>query len=138
MGLLAAAATAGALVGFGLREGTPVRPLNGIARLVLGSRADGVWGIDPLVTATGVVVHVTLMFAWGLLYVRLADARSVLARVGLAIVVALAALLLDLFIVERVLGAGGAGVLTIAQVIALHALLAASLVIGMRLASPPV
>lgn len=138
MGLLAAAATAGALVGFGLREGTPVRPLNGVARLALGARADGVWGVDALVTATGVLVHVTVMLAWGLLYVRLATARSLLARVGLAIVVAVAALLLELFIVERVLGAGGAGVLTMAQVVALHALLAASLVIGMRLASPPV
>src|SRR5689334_12907078 len=38
-GIIAAAATAGALMGFGIRFGTPLRPFNTIAAELLGSRA---------------------------------------------------------------------------------------------------
>jgi len=60
------------------------------------------------------------------------------ARVAIAVAVAAAALLVDLLVVERALHAGVSGVLTPLQVAAVHVVLAASLAVGMRLASPPV
>lgn len=137
VGALAASATAGALAGFGIRLGTPSRPFNAVARLVLGERADGVWGFDPRVTTAGLLVHVTVMLVWGLLCMRLAQTRRGLARAAVAVVVALAALAIDLLVVERLLHAGVSGVLTSAQVVAVHLVLAVALVVGMRLASPP-
>lgn len=137
VGTLAASATAGALIGFGLRQGTPLRPFNAVARLVLGARAEGVWGFDPLVTLTGVALHVTVMLAWGLLCVRLAGGRRGLARAAFGVAVALLALAVDLFVVERLLGAGVSGVLSTLQVIVVHVLLALALVVGMRLALSP-
>ena len=136
--MLAASATAGALVGFGLRQGTPSRPFNATARLLLGDRAEGVWGFVPSVTMTGVALHVTAMLVWGLIYVRVSRGHRGVARVAIAVAVAAAALLVDLLVVERALHAGVSGVLTPLQVAAVHVVLAASLAVGMRLASPPV
>ena len=70
VGLLAACATGGALLGFGIRQGIPSRPFNATARLLLGARADGVWGFVPAVTLTGVALHVTVMVVWGVVYAR--------------------------------------------------------------------
>ena len=39
IGLVAAAATAGALVGFGWVRGYPLQPLNTVAHILLGTRA---------------------------------------------------------------------------------------------------
>ena len=137
VGLLAASATSGALVGFGLRLGIPSRPFNAIARLLLGSRAEGVWGFTPTVTLTGVALHVTTMLVWGVVYVRFADARRGIARGAIAVGVAAMALLVELLVVERLLHAGVSGVLSPMQVVVVHAVLAVALAVGMRFAFPP-
>jgi hypothetical protein len=138
VGALAACATGGALVGFGQRLGTPSHPFNAISRLVLGARAEGVWGFVPSVTLTGVALHVTVMLVWGAVYARLARPRRGVARLALAVAVGAAALLVDLLLVERVLHAGVSGVLSPVQVAAVHLVLAVALALGMRLASPPI
>jgi hypothetical protein len=137
VGLLAACATGGALLGFGVRQGIPSRPFNATARLLLGARAEGVWGFVPAVTLTGVALHVTVMLVWGLVYAHVARAQRTGARIALAIAVAAAALLVDLLVVERALHAGVSGVLSPVQVVATHVVLAAALAVGMRLAFPP-
>lgn len=137
VGLLAASATSGALVGFGLRLGIPSRPFNAIARLVLGGRAEGVWGFTPAVTLTGVALHVTMMLVWGVVYVRLVEARRGFARLAIAVGVAVMALLVELLVVERLLHAGVSGVLSPMQVVVVHAVLAVALAVGMRFALPP-
>jgi len=138
VGTIAASATAGALVGFGLRQGTPLRPFNAVARLLLGARADGVWGFDPIVTLIGVLLHVTVILAWGFLCVGLAGARRGAPAFATAVGVTLAALAVDLFVIERGLHAGLSGVLSPGQVVALHLVLLVALALGMRFASPPV
>jgi hypothetical protein len=135
VGSLATASTAGALLGFGWRLGTPVRPFNAVARLLLGARADGVWGPDPLVTVAGVLLHVTVMHAWGFAYVWLARHASGWRRSLIAVAVAATALAVDLLVVERWLQAGVSGVLTGAQVVAVHLVLAVTLALGMRFAT---
>src|SRR5881628_3736964 len=54
-GLVAAAAIIGLLIGIGRRAGTAFRPLNATAYVVIGTRADGVWGFGH-VTIIGVLV----------------------------------------------------------------------------------
>jgi hypothetical protein len=138
VGSIAASATAGALVGFGLRQGTPLRPFNAVARLLLGARADGVWGFDPVVTLVGALLHVTVMLAWGFLCVGLAGTRRGIAAFAAAVGVTLAALAVDLLVVERGLHAGLSGVLSSGQVVVLHLVLLVALALGMRFASPAV
>jgi hypothetical protein len=137
VGTLAASATAGALVGFGLRQGTPSRPFNAIAQLVLRSRAEGVWGFDPTVTLTGVALHVISSLALGVVCLWLAERRGGIARVTIAFAIALAALAAELLVIESMLGAGMSGTLTRVQIVVVHVMLAIALAVGMRLASPP-
>lgn len=137
VGTLSAAATVGTLIGFGARAGMPARPFNGIARLFFGARADGVWGFDPTITPVGAALHVTLVLASGVVFVTLAGRlrrQEIWRAAALAVAVALTDLVLDVIVASRFLHAGLADVLAPGQLLALHLLLAASLVVGMRLA----
>jgi hypothetical protein len=134
-GALAAAATAGALLGFGIQQGTPARPFNVLAALLLGDRAGGIWGFHPVVTVIGVFVHVAVSLGWGLLFARLAGGLRGLRLAGAVLVVTIAALAVDVFVVGRLLGVNVSDVLAPAQVIALHGVLGVTLGVGMRLAT---
>jgi hypothetical protein len=134
-GTLAAAATAGALLGFGVQQGTPARPFNAVASLILGDRAEGIWGFHPVVTVVGVIVLVTVTLGWGLLFARLAGGTRGLRLAGGAAIVAVAALAVHVVIATRLLGANVSDVLAPAQVIALHLVLGVALGVGMRLAT---
>jgi hypothetical protein len=134
-GALAAAATAGALLGFGLRQGTPARPFNALAGLVLGDRAGGIWGFHSVVTVTGLVVHVTVTLGWGLLFARLARGMRGLRLAAAAFVAGAAALAVDAILVGWILGVDVSDALAPAQVVALHLVLGVALAVGMRLAT---
>ncbi len=134
-GTLAAAATAGALLGFGVQQGTPARPFNAVASLILGDRAEGIWGFHPVVTVVGVIVLVAVILGWGLLFARLAGGTRGLRLAGAAAIVAVAALAVHVVIATRLLGANVSDVLAPAQVIALHLVLGVALGVGMRLAT---
>jgi hypothetical protein len=134
-GTLAAAATAGALLGFGVQQGTPARPFNAVASLILGDRAEGIWGFHPVVTVVGVIVLVTVTLGWGLLFARLAGGTRGLRLAGAAAIVTVAALAVHVVIATRLLGANVSDVLAPAQVIALHLVLGVALGVGMRLAT---
>ena len=100
-GIVAASATSGALVGFGIRLGTLARVFNAIASIVLGPEAFAVYGYAASPTLVGVLLHVCAMIVCGLVYVLLVTIS------------------------------GGRD---IAWALVLSAVLAAALVIGMRLA----
>ena len=131
-GVLAASATAGALVGYGLRLGSPARPFNAIAAMLLGPSAQAAQSFTPAATTLGVVLHVAAMIGWGLVYVAL-FARSGRHPVGWAIAVAAAALVATLLI-TRFFGVGLAALLPTGNLIALAVVLATALPLGMRLA----
>lgn len=134
-GLVAASATAGALLAFGLRLGTPLRPFNAIARLVLGRSADGVWGWVPAITVPGLLVHIALGVVCGLALALLAPARARLPRlVAIATLIAGAAHLLDAVLLPRVAGPGLAALLAPAQLVLFYLVLIGGLVAGIRLA----
>ena len=136
-GLVAAAAVTGLLVGVGRRAGTALRPLNATAHTLLGTRADGVWGFDPIVTVVGVLVVLAVSALAGMIVARLSPSfrtfRVVLAAAGVAFV----GYLLHLHVAARVDG-GLSALLSVGELRALYVTAASALVLGMRFAFLPV
>jgi hypothetical protein len=67
-GLVAAAATAGVLIGFGRAHGAALQPLNAIAHMLFGTRAFLMEGFHPGITAAGLFLHVLSVVIWGVLF----------------------------------------------------------------------
>ena len=135
-GLVASAAVLGVLIGIGRRAGTALRPLNATAYTLLGTRADGVWGFDAVVTLTGVVVVLVVGALAGMIVARLARSyrtfRVVLAATGVALV----GYLLHVHLAARVDG-GLSALLSTGELRALYFAGASALVLGMRVAFSP-
>lgn len=66
-GIIAAAATAGTLIGLGVAHGAAFRPLNSIAHILIGSRAYYMEGVDALVTPLALATHAISVMIWGVL-----------------------------------------------------------------------
>lgn len=134
VGAIASAATAGTLTGFGIRLGTPARPFNAVARLLLGDRAEGIWGFDSTVTLTGVLLHLLVVTGWGILFTALASHWRGVWLLVAALVIAAAAFGVDVLLFSRGIGAGIGDVLSPGERIALHLVLGVALWLGIRLA----
>ena len=127
IGLVAAAATAGALVGFGWVRGAPLEPLNAIAHVLLGSRAFYVREAHPLVTPAGLLVHILSLILWGILFSLGAGRyRGGWLWVG-AVLFAIAVAAIDFMLLPTRLSPGFETVLTRGEIIVVYALMAASM-----------
>lgn len=141
-GIVAASAGAGALIAFGLRQGLPARPFNAIGIVLLGDRARGVLGFDPLTSTAGALVFLGFCILAGILLSLLVGAvmrrRSGELRSLPAFVVTLTLMLCTLAIVVRaapdIVGVQPAAALSVTQGIVVTFLLAVGFVSGMRLA----
>jgi len=129
---VAASATAGALVGFGLRQGTPALAFNATSAIVLGQGALALHGVGALPTAVGGLIHAAAMVACGLAYVSLVTLNRGHA-ISWAVFVSAAATAMSWF-VARQFGVGPAAVLPLENILMLGVVLAGALMIGMRLA----
>lgn len=130
-GLVAAAATGGLLVGFGLRFGTPARLFNALAAYLLGPPAQATWSLS-VVTALGIVVHVVIMVAAGIAFVQLVE-RSTGGAIGWAALVAAVSFGLS-WVVGALFGLGLTPLLGLGERVLLAVMLALALPLGMRLA----
>lgn len=129
IGLVAAAATAGALVGFGWVRGAPLQPLNTIAHVLLGSRAFYVRGLDPLVSLAGILVHMVSLVVWGVVFSLVVRAsRGVWLWVGALAFTVLVAVF-DFLILPARLSPGFETVLTRGEVIMVYAVMAAAIAV---------
>jgi len=135
-GLVAAAAVLGLLVGIGRRAGTALRPVNATAYALLGTRADGVWDFDPIVTIAGVLVVLAVSATAGMVVARLSPSFRTLRTLVAAAGVALVGYFLHVHVVSRVDG-GLSALLSIGEVRALYVIAASALVLGMRFAFSP-
>jgi hypothetical protein len=131
-GIVAASATSGALVGFGIRLGTLARVFNAIASIVLGPEAFAVYGYAASPTLVGVLLHVCAMIVCGLVYVLLVTISGG-RDIAWALVLSAATMVMAWFLARR-FGVGPAVLLPVGNLLVLSAVLAAALVIGMRLA----
>ena len=136
LGAIAGAALLGFLIGVGRRAGTAFRPLNATAHTVFGTRADGVWGFDGIVTAMGSLEVLVLSAIAGIVVARLAPSLRTLRAFVAAAGVALAGYLLHLHVAARASG-GLSALLSLGELRALYVTLAIALVAGMRFAFSP-
>ena len=133
---ITAATVTGMLLGLGRRYSTLWRPLNAAAHTVLGSRADGVWGFQFVVTLTGVGVVLVMSTMTGVVIAELTSSGRTLHRAIVAFGMALAGYLVHVHIVARTPG-GLASLLTLGELRALYFAVAIAVVLGMRYAFPP-
>lgn len=132
-GIIAAAATAGALLRIGMSLGAAARPFNAIASVLAGPPA--ALRRDPgALTLLGIAVHVAIVVAWALVYEWL----GALGRGGRWWrAFALAALWVVVSsLVARIAGVGLSSVLGVGERIIVALVLAIALAIGMALAFP--
>ena len=115
----------GLLIGIGRRAGTALRPLNATAYTVLGTRADGVWGFDAVVTIMGVLVVLAVSAMAGIIVARLSPSYRTLRVLVAAAGVALVGYLLHVHVAARVDG-GLSALLSIGELRALYVTLASA------------
>ena len=129
IGLVAAAATAGTLIGFGWTRGSPLHPLNTVAHIVIGSRAFYVREAHAFVTPLAVVVHAASIAAWGALFSvalgRLRGPVPVAAFVFTALVA-----VVDLAVLPERFSPGFENVLTRTEVIVVYLVMAAAMALA--------
>lgn len=131
-GVIAAAATAGALLGFGRAHGATFTLLNDAAHVLLGERARLVETAHPLVTSVAMLVHLASVMIWGVIFALVAGALdgARLALAALAFVVAIGAI--DLWILPASMRPGFETTMSIPELVLLYAILAAALAFGVR------
>jgi len=134
-GFVSFAAVTGVLLGIGRRAGTPWRPLNAAAHLVIGGRADGVWNFQRGVTPTGCLVVLVLSMMAGICVAGVTISRRTPYIMLAAGCVALIGYLLHLHVIARTPG-GLAALLSLGELRALYLASGIALAIGIRLALP--
>jgi hypothetical protein len=133
VGLIAAAATAGVLVGLGLRHGAALTPFSLYGRAVLAS-VTGLLAPPGLATAIGFAGHTFWMLLWGVCFsVVAAPLRAPLLAAAAAFFAAILGLLAAT-VLPSALGAGALASLSGAQMAFFLVCMAGALYLGMRLA----
>lgn len=132
-GLVSFAAVTGLLVGIGRRSGTPWRPLNAAASVVIDGRADGVWNFQFDVTPLGCLVVLVLSVMAGFVAAAVTPSRRFAYVIPWSAGVALAGYLCHTYVAAHTSG-GLATLLSLGELRALYATLGVALAIGIRLA----
>jgi hypothetical protein len=133
-GVIAAAATAGVLVGFGLARGAALAPLNAVAHMALGSRAHLFDDFDPVVTLTGVMLHTLSIVLWGVLFAFVVwRLPTMWVWIGAALMGTIA-YIVDYHLLHESLRPGFERVLSTVEVASVYVVLAAALALGLTLA----
>jgi hypothetical protein len=131
---IAAAATAGVLIGIGRRDLTAWYPFNVAASHVLGARAAAVYGFAVPITVVGILVHFAVVAVLSVILLALVRRnRAPLwpSAAGLSLFIAL----ISMGLARRGTPAL-AGILPVGDLTLYFVLLAASLGVGMRFALP--
>lgn len=132
-GLVSFAAVAGLLVGIGRRSGTPWRPLNAAASVVIDGRADGVWNFQMNVTPVGCLVVLVLSVMAGFVAASVTPSRRTAYIILSSACVAIAGYLIHTYVAARMSG-GLAALLSLGELRALYVTLGIALAVGIRLA----
>lgn len=133
VGVFVAAATSGVLLGFGLRTGQPLLRFNLTAAPLLDG-PDQAGDFSPAVTLLGILVHVVWTLLAGVAFTLLGASGGTARRVVIALALAGVVLLLQRTLSPWIGGSSAEFPLALAHGVAFAIVLAAALVIGMRLA----
>ena len=128
-GLVAAAATAGAIIGFGIRHNDWLGPFAS-----LGAEITSRFGVtDPpriLASTAGVTAHLSWMVLWGLAFAALAHRKTTSLSALFAVVVPIGAALAARYLVPAAMGAVTFATMPAAQAALCVALMSAGFVTG--------
>src|SRR6478672_7553619 len=130
-GVIAGAATAGALMGFGHARGATLQPLNAIAHMFAGSRAFMTTGFQPAITGGALVIHFLSTIVWGILAVYVAAPLSARGRVLAPLGVGVVAYLVDRFVAPNGLRPGFEELLSSGETTFIYVVLAVALAAGL-------
>lgn len=137
LGVIAGAATAGALMGFGHARGATLQPLNAVAHMFAGSRAFMTTGFQPVITGGALVIHFLSTIVWGIVLAfvaaRLTGRERIIAPPGVGIL----AYLLDRFVAPNDLRPGFEELLSSGETTFVYVVLAASLAAGLWFSNRP-
>jgi hypothetical protein len=134
-GLIAAAATGGAIVGFGVRHNDWLGPFTTLGQQVL--QGFGVAGAPRLIpTMTGLVAHVSWMVIWGIAFAVISYRKTPAITLLFALLVAVGAALLARSVVPAAMGATRFAAMPGVQAALCFALMAAGLVMGRAVTRP--
>jgi hypothetical protein len=137
LGIIAGAATAGALLGFGHARGATLQPLNAVAHMFAGSRAFMTTGFQPAITVGALVIHFLSTIVWGIVLAfvaaRLSGRERNIAPLGVGIL----AYLVDRFIAPNGLRPGFEQLLSSGETTFIYVVLAASLAAGLWFSNRP-
>jgi hypothetical protein len=131
-GLLAAAATGGALIGFGVRHDDWAGPFASLGLQVLQGLGIAT-SRGMLLTIVGLAAHVSWMVVWGIIFVAVARRTKPATTVLLAFVVGTGVALIARFVLPAAFGAVQFAVMPGVQAALCVVLLAAGLVAGRAL-----
>lgn len=131
-GLVAAAATAGAIIGFGIRHNDWLGPFAS-----LGAEVTASFGVtDPprfLASTAGLIAHLSWMVLWGIAFAALAHRKTTSWSVLLAVVVPIGAALAARYLVPAAMGAVTFATMPAAQAVLCVVLMSAGFVTGRAL-----
>jgi hypothetical protein len=130
-GVIAGAATAGALMGFGHARGATLQPLNAIAHMFAGSRAFMTTGFQPAITGGALVLHFLSTIIWGVLLAYIAAPLTGWARAIAPVSVGIVAYLVDRFGAPNGLRPGFEQLLSNGETTFIYVVLAAALAAGL-------
>ena len=112
----------------------PWLPFNLAAHVLLGFRASVVNELHPLITPVGVVVHLTALMLWAVLFGVLVGPRRLVVTAAAAGAFAAIVFALNTRIFPVALRPGYESVLSLGQMLFLHFVLAVTLALGIRIA----
>jgi hypothetical protein len=135
LGVIAGAATAGTLMGFGHARGATLQPLNAVAHMFAGSRAFMTTGFQPVVTGGALAIHFLSTIVWGVLLVYIAEPLSARGRALAPFGVGILAYLLDRFVAPNGLRPGFEELLSSGETTFVYVVLAAALAAGLWVSS---
>jgi hypothetical protein len=135
LGVIAGAATAGTLMGFGHARGATLQPLNAVAHMFAGSRAFMTTGFQPVVTGGALAIHFLSTIVWGVLLVYIAEPLSARGRAIAPFGVGILAYLLDRFVAPNGLRPGFEELLSSGETTFVYVVLAAALAAGLWVSS---
>lgn len=131
IGIIAGAATAGALLGFGHARGATLQPLNAVAHMYAGSRAFLTTGFQPGITIGAVTIHLLSTILWGIVLAFIAAPLRGIERGFAPLGVGLLAYLADRFVAPNGLRPGFEVLLSSGETIFVYVVLAVALALGL-------
>jgi hypothetical protein len=135
LGVIAGAATAGTLMGFGHARGATLQPLNAVAHMFAGSRAFMTTGFQPAITGGALLLHFLSTIVWGVLLAYVAAPLSARGRALAPFGVSVVAYLVDRFVAPNGLRPGFEELLSSGETTFVYVVLAAALAAGLWVSS---